>query len=132
MAMEPIKAVALESMKEDVRSVNPALAEGSYGFQAALVMVASEMIGPYPERIAAFLGYPASLVQVVGARLYEAGIWADDEVCCETWFDPTKGRIAALCDIMVAQGSLKREWSKEDQQFRYRLADTADITEVTP
>ena len=94
--LQPIKQAALQSMKEDVWNLDATLTEDSHTFQAAMVLLASELVGPYVDRIARFLGYPPALVQVVAARLYEARIWENDEVCCERWFDPQKGGIAFL------------------------------------
>lgn len=51
------------------------LAEDSYTFQAAMVLLASELVGPYSDRVATFVGYPPSLVQVIAVRLEEAKIW---------------------------------------------------------
>jgi hypothetical protein len=56
-----------------------------------MVLLASELVGPYIDRIATFLGYPPGLVQVMAARLQEAKVWESDEVRCESWFDPKKG-----------------------------------------
>ena len=72
--MEPIKQAALQSMKEDVWKMHPALAEDSSTFQAAMILLASELVGPWSDRISTFLGYPPALVEVVAARLYEARI----------------------------------------------------------
>lgn len=118
-ALEPLKPFVLESLRTDVQTINPAWVEGTYGFQAAMVLLASEMLGPYASRISTFLDYSPSLVQVIGSRLYEAGIWEKDEVRCESWFDPLKGGMALRLDIMVAEGKLQRRWSEEHQQFRY-------------
>jgi hypothetical protein len=44
-------------MKEDVWRINATQAEDSYPFHAAMVLLASELLGPYIDRIATFLGY---------------------------------------------------------------------------
>jgi hypothetical protein len=56
--IEPIKHDALQGMRRDVRNMNETLHEDSYSFQAAMVLFASELVGPYSDRIATFLGYP--------------------------------------------------------------------------
>jgi len=121
--IEPIKQAALQSMKEDVWNMDPALAEDSSTFQAAMILLASELVGPWSDRIAAFLGYPTALVEVAAARLYEARIWENAEVRCEKWFDPEKGGLAFMLDLMIAEGTMIRRWSEEDQQFAYRAID---------
>src|SRR5271165_3566622 len=82
--IEPVKQAALQGMRRDVWNMDGTLAEDSYTFQAAMVLLASELVGPYVDRIATFLEYPLELVQVVGARLHEAKIWESDEVRCES------------------------------------------------
>ena len=125
--LEPIRQAALASMKDYVHTVSAAV-EGTYSFQAALILVASEILGPYPGRIATFLGYPVAVVQVVGDRLHEAGIWTADEVRNEGWSDPLSGYTNATLDVMVAQGRLRRRWSEGDQQFQYYAMDLAKVT----
>ena len=56
--IEPIKQAALQGMRRDVWNMDGTLAEDSYTFQAAMVLLASELVGPYVDRIATFLGYP--------------------------------------------------------------------------
>ena len=43
--------------------MDAALAEDSYSFQAAMVLLASEMLGPYVDRVATFVGYPRGILQ---------------------------------------------------------------------
>jgi hypothetical protein len=121
--IEPIKQTALQSMKEDVWNMDATLAEDSSIFQTAMILFASELVGPWSDLISTFLGYPPALVQAVAARLYEARIWENDEVRSEKWFDPEKGGLAFMVDLMVAEGMLIRRWSEEDQQFAYRAID---------
>jgi hypothetical protein len=118
--MEPIKQAALSGMRRDVRSMDETLVEDSYTFQAAMVLLASELVGPFIDRISTFLNYPLGLVQVVGTRLQEAKIWEGDEVSCESWFDPNKGATAFLLDLLVAEGKLVRRWSEEKKEYAYR------------
>jgi hypothetical protein len=119
----PIKQAALQGMRRDVWNMDDTLAEDSYTFQAAMVLLASELIGPYVGRIATFLNYPLGLVQAIAARLCEGKIWEADEVRCESWFDPGKGAVAFLLDLMVAEGRLIRQWSEEKNDYAYREPD---------
>jgi len=129
--IEPIKEAALQSMKSDVWNIDATLTESSYTFQSAMVLLASELIGPYIDRIATFLGYSPCLVQVIAARLHESQIWQSDEVRCESWFDPHSGGMAFLLDVMVANGQLMRKWFEEKKQFAYRKADTCAVSHLT-
>jgi hypothetical protein len=60
--IEPIKQAALQSLKSDVWAMDEELAEDSYTFRAAMVLLASYMTGPYTDRVATFLGYPVGFV----------------------------------------------------------------------
>jgi hypothetical protein len=117
--IEPIKQAALQGMRRDVWNMDGTLQEDSYTFQTVMVLLASELVGPYVDRIATFLSYPPGLVQVMAARLYEGKIWKGDEVRCESWFDPQKGAVAFLLDLMVAEGKLIRAWSEEKKEYTY-------------
>jgi hypothetical protein len=128
--IEPIKQAALQGMRRDVWNMDGTLAEDSHTFQAAMVLLASQIVGPYVERIATFLEYPLELVQVVGARLYEAKIWESDEVRCESWFDPQKGTVAFLLDLMVAEGTFIRAWSEAKRQYAYREPDIRAVSHL--
>jgi len=126
--IEPIKHDALQGMRRDVRNMNETLHEDSYSFQAAMVLFASELVGPYTDRIATFLGYPSSLVQLMAARLQEAKIWQDDHVHCDSWFDPEKGAVAFMLDLMVAEGQLVRRWSEEKKQYSYHVPENMEVS----
>jgi hypothetical protein len=127
--IEPIKQAAVESMRRDVWDMDETVAVDSYTFQAAMVLLASELVGPFVDRIATFVGYPRGLVRVIGARLQEAKIWESDEVRCESWFDPEKGAIAFMLDLMVAEGKLLRRWSEERKQYAYFAPDIMAVSQ---
>jgi hypothetical protein len=118
-----LKQAALESMRQDLWSTDESLLENSYTFQAGMVLLASEFVGPYIDRIVTLLGYPRAFVQVIAARLHEAKVWEIDEVRCEEWFDPKKGGAAFLLDLMAAEGKLTRGWSEEKMQYAYQATD---------
>jgi hypothetical protein len=128
--MEPIKETALQGIRRDILAMDGPLAEDSYTFQAATVLLASELVGPYVDRIATFVGYPPGLVQVMAARLYEAGIWEVDEVRCESWFDPQVGGMALLLAGMVTEGKLIGRSSKEEKQFAYREPEVRVVSRL--
>ncbi len=124
--IEPIKRAALQGMRRDVGNMDVSL--GSYAFQAAMTLLASELVGPYADRVATFLGYAPGLVQVIAARLQEAKIWESDDVRCESWFDPEKGGVAFLLDLMVAEGKLIRGWSEEKKEYAYHEPDIGAVS----
>jgi len=68
-------------------------------------------------------------VQLIAARLQDAKIWEGDEVRCESWFDPEKGAMAFMLDLMVAEGELIRSWSEEREQYVYHGADIRSLSQ---
>jgi hypothetical protein len=119
IGMEPIRQESLKSMRRDIRKIDDTLKEDSYAFKVAMVLLVSEEVGPYVDRIATFVGYPRSLVQVIASRLQKAEIWHDDEVRCKPWFDPKTGGMAFRLALMTGRGWLTRAWSEHDRDYRY-------------
>jgi hypothetical protein len=128
--IEPIKQAALQGMRRDVWNTDETLAEDSYTFQATMVLLASELVGPYVDRIAMFVGYAPGLVQVIAARLQEAKIWEGDEVRCESWFDPKNGAMAFMLDVLVAEGKVMRTWSEEKKQYAYHEPEIRPVSQL--
>jgi hypothetical protein len=89
--IEPIRQPALQHMKEDVWNLDATLAEDSHTFQAAMVLLASELVGPYGDRMATFLGYPRSLVQVIAARSMKQGFGNMTRSIVKAGSIPTRG-----------------------------------------
>ena len=129
--LRPIKADALRSMREDLQGMGDSLTEDSYAFKAGMVLFASELVGPYVDRIASFLGFSRSFVQVIGTRLVESKIWKGDAVECDKWFDSEKGYTAFLLDLLVAEGRATRQWSKEKGAYRYKNVDVEPRSQFT-
>lgn len=46
-----------------------------------------------------------------------------DEVRCDNWFDPQKGALAFLLDILVTEGKLIHAWSDDKKQVAYHEPD---------
>jgi hypothetical protein len=126
--MEPIKEDALQFMRRDVWKMDETLAENCITFRAAMVLLVSEFVGPYVDRIATFAGYPLSFVELIAVRLQDAKIWEGDQVCCENWFEPNTGGMAFMLDVMVAEGKLIRAWSEERGQYAYREPDVRSFS----
>src|SRR5664279_2519818 len=115
------QAIPLQSLKSDVWDMDEELAEDSCTFQAAMVLLASDMVGPYTDRVATFLGYRAGFVQVIAARLIEARVWDNDEVSAEPWLDPLKGDVSFMLDLRKKRGNAiitcPNSWPFHTSQF---------------
>ena len=129
-ALEPIKVELLQRMQADVSAMDESLSENHPSFMAAMVLLSSEMIGPYSHRITRFLGYSPQFVEVIAARLYESGIWDDDLVRCEAGSDEKKGRTAMILDVLVATGELIRKWSAEKNDYIYCASESRAISNL--
>jgi len=70
------------------------------------VMLASCVVGPNSNRIAAELHIRATRVRQYGQLLRKHGIWEGHRVVCG-WFEPDGG-LAFLCDILTVKGLLTR------------------------
>jgi hypothetical protein len=127
--IEPLKQAALEGMRTDLWKTDENLTENSNTFQAGMVLLASEFVGPYVDRIVTFLEYPRSFVQVITARLLEARVWESDQVHCKLWFHPKKGGLNFMLDWMVAEGKLTRSWSEVKKQYEYRSTDVKILSQ---
>lgn len=117
--IETLREPALEGMRRDMLRLDD-FPEDSSTFQAGIILLASELVGPYADRVSDFLQYPMSLVEVIGTRLQQAQIWVGDEIRCEHWFHPKKGNAAFFLDLLVAEGKLVRIWSEERNDYVYR------------
>jgi hypothetical protein len=67
--IEAIKQAALQFMKEDVWKMDPALAEDSSTFQAAMILLGLGADRAWSDCIALFLEYPPALVKGGGTPL---------------------------------------------------------------
>lgn len=116
----PLKENALEIIRRGVISFGSDLNEDSGFVRSATVLLASEMIGPYPDRLSWFTGYPVASIQIIGARLLEAKLWNGQHVDCKPWFEPHKGFYRLILDLSIAAGELSRVWSDERKDWLYR------------
>lgn len=131
-AIEPLKQTALQEMRDELRRIAGDIAEDSYSFQAAMVLLASQCVGPYINRIATLLNYPPGQVEVIAGRLRQAKTWEGDEVRCESWFHPQRGGLQFRLDLMVAEGTLIRRWSEEKKDYEYSLPNIKEVSLLLP
>jgi hypothetical protein len=87
LGIAPLKQFALEEMKRDVLELVPNATEDSDVFRTGMILLASEMIGPYVDRLASFTGYPKAFIQGIAVRLRQAKMQISARLAayCEGW-----------------------------------------------
>ena len=122
-----MKNVSVDVIKKEVQLLDPTLDQNDFGFRAAVVLMSAAFVtGPDTGSLAAFTGYPASLVAEISGRMYQTGLWRDDAVMSDHWFDGEKWTVGIWTDSLVAEGVL-RAWQKEDGEWKYRVVEKRDV-----
>lgn len=100
------KKVSLKYLNTELHNfgINPT---DTKHYVPALVLLASIVVGPNTDRIAAFIKQPRSKVRELGKTIRRNGIWKQDKIDCE-WFEKDTGGVAFLLDVNVAAGFMER------------------------
>ena len=94
--------------------------EDDTAFRSAVVLIAAFVEGANIERLTALTGYPPEFVADISLRARSAGLWVNEQVCYEHWFEGDIIRPQAiLCDVMVVEGLLIRR-ENEDGEIQYK------------
>lgn len=96
-----------ETVKADLKRMDPKLSETDESYQIAAVLLASAALGPDADRIAKFTGYSRDWVRKLSTRLRGQGIWKGGRVYAE-WQDPENGGAAFWLDVCVGRGFMDR------------------------
>jgi len=92
-------------------------------FEGCAILLASELVGPYVDRVAALTGLERSAVERVSLRLRTAEIWGANTVHWQRWYEKPDGRWNFLFDYSVAVGRITRTWSDEVGDYYYKRVD---------
>jgi hypothetical protein len=99
---------SLKRLHREIHKLDPKVEPGSDTFNAAVVTLASAIVGPNIRRLAKLTKLPLAYVTTIGRRLRENGIWMGSKVACD-WNDKESGAIEFWLDVCVAQGLLERK-----------------------
>ena len=102
-----MKKILKSTIFKEIKRLDKTLEEDQEGFKAAAILLASVCVGPNQKKIAAFLKYPRTLVAKFASNLKQNKIWRGKKVYAN-WGDKKNGVIEFWCDVLVAQGLLKR------------------------
>jgi len=75
---------------------------------AALVLIASSVVGVNIPKIAKATDLPIYTINLIARRLKENGIWVGDEIHHSGWDHEEEGGIAFLLDVACGSGMLTR------------------------
>ena len=113
-------AEKLKFVKETLKEYFPSTEEDDRGFRIAVVLFVAMAEGTNIENLTALTGYPPEFVADISSRARSAGLWVDEGVCYEHWFEGDMVKpVAILCDVMIVDGQLTRE-VREDGEIRYK------------
>ena len=94
--------------------------EDDWHDRTAVVLFAAMVGGTKVASLADLTGYPEEFISAISLNMREAGLWEEDGVCYEHWFEGDFIKpVAICCDVMVAQGRLIRK-RHDDGEFRYQ------------
>jgi hypothetical protein len=95
-------------VKRTVKEMDPIATDESISFRLPCFLIASSLIGPDHHRIANMLALPSHLVEQWAENLRRNGIWNDDKVYDDAWFDEKKGLVSFFLDSVTAEGLIER------------------------
>lgn len=119
-------AGATSLSKEDWRQIEAALKEleiGPENRDHAVILMAALVVGANADTVAKATGLNRDkVVRPIAKRLRDNGVWRNGVTYCQ-WLDgpPEEGATAFLCDVLVAEGRVRRvstndevKWANED------------------
>ena len=115
-----MKNASIDVIKQEVQKLDPSLDQNDFGFRAAVVLMAAAFVtGPNVENLAAFTGYPLSLVTEISDRMHQAGLWRDGAVNSDHWFRGEKWTQGIWTDCLVAAGLMVAR-QRKNGEWEYR------------
>jgi len=81
--------------------------EDDVDYRTLVVLFAAMVEGTNVGRLTDLTGYPKEFIAAISLNMREAGLWVEDGVCYEHWFEGDLiKRVDVCCDVMVALGKL--------------------------
>ena len=97
----------LEEIEKMVKKIDPKIETTDEGYKPAVVLLSAVFIGADAKKVAAFTKLPLKLIQKFEKNLRESKVWVGNKTFCD-WENEEDGGIAFWCDVLVAQGMIKR------------------------
>ena len=83
--------------------------KGSDEREVALILIASGIVGAFPEKIKKILGNPKGILKRTTELARKNKIWRKNGKVEVEWLDKKSGGIALACDVAVCMGWLNRK-----------------------
>ena len=99
-------------------------AKDDTAFRTVVLLFAALAEGTNPESLTVLTGYPPEFVAEISFLARNAGLWVNDGVCYDNWFERDKIKpVAMMCDLFVLEGVLIR-LKCDDGKIRYKAAQS--------
>lgn len=106
-------------IRREIKRMDPNLNEEDSSFKAAVVLMASSVVGPNVDRVHRFsksvTKVNRAFVRDLARKLRKNAVWVNDKIHCE-WFEKEHGAIAFWLDVGVATGMIKKT-TKDDRYY---------------
>lgn len=93
-ALKPNQSTAeflLEDIKVTIQELDPHVDPTSRRFRTAVILMAATfVVGPRVDLLVEFTGYPMMIVAGIAGRMRACGLWSDDGVDTDGWFEGDK------------------------------------------
>jgi hypothetical protein len=115
-------------LKAGVRELDPELDPESADFRtAAILLAAAYFVGPDVDRLVHFSSYPITFVADIAQRMRTYGLWSDEGVRVDHWWNGNRITGAFWTDCLVASGVLQVGRTEDSEEF-YTVLDPESKT----
>jgi hypothetical protein len=105
-------------LKTGIRELDPEMDPESADFRtAAILLAAAYFVGPHVGRLVQFTGYSMKFVADIAQRMRACGLWSDEGVRIDHWWDGDRITGTFWADLLVAEGLVYVERSKDGEEL---------------
>jgi hypothetical protein len=117
-----MKRKTFEEVIQKAKQMNSGLDDDLGAPVAAVLIAAAFFVGPDIERLVKFTGYSRDLVSDISCHMHDSGLWANDEVFVEHWFnEQLEWELEGLSpDHSVAMGCMVASRAGQHESWDYQ------------
>jgi hypothetical protein len=105
-------------LKKLIRELDPEMNPESADFRtAAILLAAAYLVGPDVDRLVQFTGYSRTFVADIAQRMRAYGLWSDDGVRTDHWWNGDQIAVAFWLDCLVGDGQIYMEHAKDGEEL---------------
>jgi len=94
-------------IETEVKRLDSKIKKSDETFKIATILLSALRVGADSQAIAKFLKIDKKEIEKYEKNLRKNKVWVGKKTICE-WFEKDKGGVAFWCDVLVAQGLLKK------------------------